>query len=497
MTDGHNFVAVIAYSYNAELICDFSNDSIALSNAIDRIDGIDRNGTNTYEGLLEASEILSSDEIPPGAIKNLILMTDGMPNQADATDVGPYTMNDCDYKENDTLDYTYRYANAVLNMAQEIKKTVNIYSLGFFQDFDSWYPHKDLDFAVNCLKDIQNSGYYEVTNADDFKFTFGNIAVDITKSDDNDANPVNANSAQAIKLNGPVDVYIYDSTGTLMGSIVDNAADTNNNNLILNVNNDAKDISFPDGNKYSIRIIGNAAGNFYYTVVTYQNGQEVKRAFFYNLPILLGEQFNGDIEGGYDLSEYTLVKNDDSSVIQASVCYENGYGAGINIVATAADQSGYVYGGAEYKVGDSVLLTANPSDGYAFDGWYADDVKVQDAGAKYSFTAIDDRTLEARFVSVENADNADSVDNIDNAVLDSIAVTTLPDKTVYAEGDTLDLSKMAVTATYSDGNTKEAAGYTTDSVEGEALNVAGAQTVTVYYCEGDVTKTAEFPILVN
>ena len=173
--NGQNYVAVIAYSYNAELICDFSDDSTAISNAIDRVDRINRNGTNTYAGLLKAKEILSSTSLPSGAIKNLVLMTDGMANTSAGTDDGPYTSADCP----NTSDYSYRFANQVYNLAQEIKPDTNIYTLGFFQDFKSFYSDTLLSFAIRCLKDIQNSGYFEVTNGDDLEFVFGDIAEDI------------------------------------------------------------------------------------------------------------------------------------------------------------------------------------------------------------------------------------------------------------------------------------------------------------------------------
>lgn len=159
--NGQNYVAVIAYSKNAEVMCGFSNNLDALKGAINNIDHIRRDGTNTYAGLLRAKEILSSEKIPATAIKNLILMTDGIPNQDPKTKDGPYTIEDCSYRELiNNLDYTYLYANSVYNLSKDLKKEVNIYTLGFFQDFDSFYPHNTLDFAVRCLEDVQSRGYY-------------------------------------------------------------------------------------------------------------------------------------------------------------------------------------------------------------------------------------------------------------------------------------------------------------------------------------------------
>jgi|GEM_PF-2274574 len=83
------------------------------------------------------------------------------------------------------------------------------------------------------------------------------------------------------------------------------------------------------------------------------------------------------------------------------------------------------------------------------------------------------------------------------AVLNSIAVTTLPTKTAYFAGEPLDLTGMVVTATYSDNSTKTVIGYSTNPANGAALNTVGSQTVTVSYTEGGVTRTATFNIMVN
>ena len=52
--------------------------------------------------------------------------------------------------------------------------------------------------------------------------------------------------------------------------------------------------------------------------------------------------------------------------------------------------------GGIFHYGDSVILTAVPNTGYAFDGWYENNIKVS-ASATYIFTATSDRTLQARF----------------------------------------------------------------------------------------------------
>ena len=65
--------------------------------------------------------------------------------------------------------------------------------------------------------------------------------------------------------------------------------------------------------------------------------------------------------------------------------------------------------------------------------------------------------------------------------IESIKITTMPTKTIYDEGkDTFDPSGMVVTATLSDGQTKQITGYT---IFTESFETSGTKTVTVLYKE--------------
>ena len=51
--------------------------------------------------------------------------------------------------------------------------------------------------------------------------------------------------------------------------------------------------------------------------------------------------------------------------------------------------------------GENVALEATPKNGYLFNGWYLNDVKVSDE-KEYSFTYIEDTSLKAKFIEMEN-----------------------------------------------------------------------------------------------
>lgn len=69
--------------------------------------------------------------------------------------------------------------------------------------------------------------------------------------------------------------------------------------------------------------------------------------------------------------------------------------------------------------------------------------------------------------------------------LDSIAVTTSPTETEFAQGADIDLTGMVVTATYTDESTKEVTDYTFTP----EVMASDTTEVTISYTEGGVTKT--------
>jgi len=85
---------------------------------------------------------------------------------------------------------------------------------------------------------------------------------------------------------------------------------------------------------------------------------------------------------------------------------------------------------------------------------------------------------------------------VERSVLESIAVTTMPIKTMYAEGETLDLTGLIVTATYSDGSSKAVQDYITEPKSSAELNIVGIQEIMITYMEGDVTAATSFNVTV-
>ncbi len=166
--EGENHVAIVRITTESLLACDFTNDETVLQ---DTVNGTYADsGTNIYNALEIADELLDGVTAEPGEtlIKNIVLCSDGLPENGPYSYSGRYTYSD--------QSYSYCYANSAYDLASEIKLDgTYIYALGFFHSLTG----NNLAFGRRFMSDIQNAGYYEVTETEDLEFVFGEIADDL------------------------------------------------------------------------------------------------------------------------------------------------------------------------------------------------------------------------------------------------------------------------------------------------------------------------------
>ena len=136
-----------------------------------------------------------------------------------------------------------------------------------------------------------------------------------------------------------------------------------------------------------------------------------------------------------------------------------------------------------YKYGE----TFNPA-GMVVTAYYTDDQSRAVTGYTYSPTGaldMDDTTITISYT--EGSVTKQTTQAITVAkVLDSIEITTPPNKTAYFSGETFNPAGMVVTAHYTDGSSQAVSGYTYSPTGALAT---GNTTITVSYSEGGVTKT--------
>jgi pimeloyl-ACP methyl ester carboxylesterase len=144
--EGDNYVAIIGFGSGARIVCNFTNTLAELNQAIDIMGS--GGGTNVTAGIQTASGLFATGGVPDDAIKNVVIMSDGQPDNAATATAAAKALWD---------DY-------------------NVYSLGFFHSLSG-------NAKVNAekfLKGLQDAGYYPVENGDELDFEFGNIGEDIT-----------------------------------------------------------------------------------------------------------------------------------------------------------------------------------------------------------------------------------------------------------------------------------------------------------------------------
>ena len=159
-------------------------------------------------------------------------------------------------------------------------------------------------------------------------------------------------------------------------------------------------------------------------------------------------------------------------------------------ITTAPTRTTYTEGEKFDKTGMKVIATySDETTKEVTDYTYtpAGELKTTDTAITVSYKE-GEKTVEAKYTITVKAKPP-----VAQKTLESIKVTTAPTRTTYTEGEKFDKAGMKVTATYSDGTTKEITDYTYTPA-GELKTTD--KVITVSYTENGVTKTATQEITV-
>lgn len=222
---------IVVYGNHADRLSDFSNNNSALT---DLISNINTGGlTNIEEGLTEARAMLDQSNAKK---KIIVLMSDGEPN------VG-------------------KIGNELIDYADELKNEgIIIYTLGFFEGLGS-YKHS----AQLLMEEIARDGcHYEVADADDLVFFFGDVA-----------DQINGQKYIYVRIACPVDVTVT-YKGETLSSAEDNfnvrtdfgtlTFEDNENSAGFGKTDQIKVLRLKEGADYDVRIVGTGDGTMDYTI---------------------------------------------------------------------------------------------------------------------------------------------------------------------------------------------------------------------------------------
>ncbi|MBQ7875846.1 MAG: VWA domain-containing protein [Clostridia bacterium] len=238
-------IGIVSYASNANIVSDFSTKKQHLITSIERLGS---GGSTDIDVALQTAERML--ETSKAKRKIIVLMSDGVPNES-------------------------RVGDELVEYADTIKdKDIYIYTLGFFHQLYSYEKAQAQDLMGRIASD---GHHYEVENADDLVFFFGDMADTISGQKYiyiEIACPVNV----TVTKNGETLSSDADSlsTRTSFGTLsFEENVDENGDPVYTSdeddedaepVDNRKKILRLKDGMEYDIEIEGTADGEMNYTV---------------------------------------------------------------------------------------------------------------------------------------------------------------------------------------------------------------------------------------
>lgn len=237
--------------------------------------------------------------------------------------------------------------NTFTQMSEAIKTIQKSYKIDYFQVLTTW---------VNYLEADGYGAYYE-------KYA------DILEEDVDKL-------VKTYQIACPVDIYVYDKSGTLAASVIANRPGVYVDDIDIVVENDRKEIHFSgNGHAYTIKYVGTDKGSMDIMIQEYQENKVVRTANFnrldlekgktytseYNDKILEQQEYRLNDGTGDIISDYDSIQEE--KVVKSHITIENGVLLKDGIPSVALD------GGENEKI----EIMAYVPEGYAFEGWFVSD----------------------------------------------------------------------------------------------------------------------------
>ena len=109
---------------------------------------------------------------------------------------------------------------------------------------------------------------------------------------------------QIIGIHCPVDIWVYDENGKLVASVIDSVATyySEDNDIIIIINNDEKYICIEPDNKYNIHFVGSDNGEMTYTIdeVDFASGKFLQEKEIESVILKKDRRFTSEVGGNVD-----------------------------------------------------------------------------------------------------------------------------------------------------------------------------------------------------
>ncbi len=201
-------------------------------------------------------------------------------------------------------------------------------------------------------------------------------------------------------VNCPVDITITDSTGRVVGRIINNQVDeviaSEDGAVDMMVEGDSKKFWLPYGEEYTVTLTGNDEGSMDYALCKVDADiGETERICYEEIPVSDGEVLVQKVPAEVELAELALTESDLTVIPVSKLVTGDEQGSlSVDVVTEGCGTAGGLSG---LNLGDYVMLTAKPDENNHFLGWYGEDGTLLSQEEVYSFSIHENRQLTAKF----------------------------------------------------------------------------------------------------
>ena len=205
-----------------------------------------------------------------------------------------------------------------------------------------------------------------------------------------------------VSVNCPVDISVYDSSGTLVARILDDVVQEIPGSTIdaLLDENGQKVICLPLDEDFDIRVTATDEGTMSYQIseTDLDSGDLVRVVNYYDIPIQPGDALNGAAGAAADgVAEYSLTMAG-GEVLSASTDLSGDVAE--YQVSVSGSGEGTVAGGGLFAPGAYARVTAEASETTVFLGWYQGE-ELLSRELDYRFRVEEDDSIVGRFAAAD------------------------------------------------------------------------------------------------
>lgn len=207
------------------------------------------------------------------------------------------------------------------------------------------------------------------------------------------------------RVHCPVDVYVYDSSGNLAASVVNDVPVSSGVTVL--VDSDSKTFYLPEGESYTFTYIGNDVGTMDIEIAEYEtDGSLLRTASFNALPLLSGTTYHSSENGRFlEAAEYQIT---DSENKKREIDFDSASPYGTQTCTISVEQGMILRNGLSdwtVKAGKNEILdlSAYIPEGYEFDMWQvlSGDIEIRDISNAETKVVVGDKDAAIKAVIKE------------------------------------------------------------------------------------------------